>query len=228
MSLPTPHAHPPFFPIRATLARHSLWQRKTFPAHIKHKLFNFFFFSFFSLSMFRFVLHLVRLDNTEGVEQAGGGKLGDRHHIYFIWAKAERAREVGKGRPLSVLAMKIMKHFRSLTSLIYLAFCLLCAHGACAYLMWQHQGLQLGFETPFRSFLCPCSLVLFCFLWHSCIFYGPSSLSFCVLLYALGVTSLEEQSRPGCELKWHKISNSTAPRWAPKNTQSEWGKAAKS
>lgn len=176
--------------------------------------------------MFCFVLHLVRLDNTEGVEQAGGGKQG-RQTPYISYGQRQRAREVGKGRLLSVLAMKIMKHFRSLTSLIYLAFCLLCAHGPYAYLMWQYQGLQLGFETPFRSFLCPCSLVLFCFLWHSCIFYGPSSLSFCVLLYALGVTSLEEQSQAGCELKWHKISNSTAPRWAPKSTQCEWGRQPK-
>lgn len=174
MSLPppTPHAHPPFIPIRATLARRSLWQRKTFPAHIKHKLFNFFFF-LFALSMFRFVLHLVRLDNTEGkrVEQAGGASW-ETDTIYFIWAKAEsesRERAVGKGRPLSVLAMKIMKHFRSLTSLIYLAFCLLCAHGACAYLVWQYQGLQLGFETPFRSFNV---LALFSTLWFYSAFYG--------------------------------------------------------
>lgn len=49
--------------------------------------------------------------------------------------------------------MKIMKHFRSLTSLILFGILFaLCADGACAYLIWQYQGLQLGFETPFRSF----------------------------------------------------------------------------
>lgn len=45
--------------------------------------------------MFRFVLHLVRLDNTGGggvgVEQEEG-QVGDRHHIFHMGKGRERQR----------------------------------------------------------------------------------------------------------------------------------------
>lgn len=167
MSLPTPHAHPPFIPIRATLARRSLWQRKTFPAHIKHKLFNFFFFRSLSLN--------VSFRSSSGApRQHGGGGAGRREQaretdtIYFIWAEAESKRSWERASVIGACNENYetlsLIDFINLFGILF-ALCPRCVRVSYVATSGSSTGIRNTFSLVFMSMLSSSILLFMAFVY---------------------------------------------------------------
>lgn len=146
--------------------------------------------------MFRFVLHLLRLVNTEGVEQAGGGKLGDRHHIFHMGKGRERERSWERASVIGACNENYetlsLIDFINLFGILF-GLCPRCVRVSYVAISGSSTGIRNTFSLVFMSLLSS-SILLFMafvyFLWTLIV------VLLCLTLRTRG--NFIRRTEPGC------------------------------